>query len=99
MPPTEQRQRNYLAGLPLALAIVASVIQAICIRWDRHTGIGVAFGLDISVGAIFCGHILISRIKRLVLSGYELALLGLIIAYLSLLTVPVMLIISLSGYH
>jgi hypothetical protein len=99
MPPTEQRQRNHLACLPLALALAGSVIQGTCVCWNTHAGIGVALGLDASVGAIFCGHILLSRIKRLALSGYGLVLFGLIVAYLSLLTVPVMVVISLLDMH
>ncbi|MGD0059384.1 MAG: hypothetical protein ABSD58_08205 [Verrucomicrobiia bacterium] len=88
-----------LAYLPLVLAITASIIQGTCVLWNTHAGIGVAIGIDTSVGAIFSGHILISRIKRLALSGHGLALFGLIAAYLSLLTIPVMVFISFLDMH
>jgi hypothetical protein len=88
--PTEQ-QRNPLASLPLLLAIAASFIQLASVFPIAPSTICILVGLAVSIGAIVCGHIIYSRIKRLELSGERLALFGLVAAYLTLLIVPVLL--------
>jgi hypothetical protein len=101
--PTAGKQRSVTPWLPLLLAAIGSFIQiASAVFCGRYSGaffrLCAGVGIAVSVGAVICGHIVVSR------SGAARwpSRLGLAFAYLSLLTLPVLwfgFLWLLSGMH
>lgn len=96
------------AGTPLLLAIAGGFVQVAAAfacfpRYDTPGFVsGAGVGVAASVGAIISEHLLLTRIKRRLGSGRGLARCGLLVAYLSLLTLPALyygVSFLLSGMH
>ncbi len=82
------QMRWFLPSLPLLLAVGGSILQlASC--GTRFVGVGVVLGLAVSVSAVVTGHVVLFRYRRAALPGRWLTGLGLIAAYLSVVSIPV----------
>jgi hypothetical protein len=84
----EPAKSSSVSFLPLALAFGAGVVQlGSC--GTPFVGVGVPVGLALSIAAIISGHVVLSRIKRQMARGRVAARIGLIAAYVSVLSIPI----------
>ena len=84
MPDQSQSSKRAFSSLPLFLAVAAGLVQISSL----FQGVHVLTGMALSIGAVACGHVVLSRINRYHLPGRARARTGLVLAYLSLLLVP-----------